>query len=93
METTEMIPFEVIMEGDDCWPDLKTKPWTEGRLVGVAILDHGTSSGKPSISFRIDMPDGSSVMAQTTARLFCTAAKMFMAKYPDLFNDNVEIRQ
>jgi hypothetical protein len=30
-----------------------------------------------------DRPEG--VVAETSARLFCTAAKMIMSKYPDLF--------
>ena len=37
------------------------------------------------MAFRIELPDGKAVIAQTTARLFCTAAKMIMARYPDLF--------
>jgi hypothetical protein len=82
-----MIPLDVQLNGDDCWPDLAQRKFIEADLTGVALLPAGTVSGMPSVTVRIDMPDGSTVLAQTTARLFCLAARMFMAKHPDLFDD------
>lgn len=83
-----MIAMKIILEGDGCWPDLADNPnlieVKDGNME-VALLDKGMASGRPSVAFRIDLPDGKIVFAQTTARLFCMAAKAFMAKYPDLF--------
>jgi hypothetical protein len=57
-----------------------------GIAIQVAVIEGGLESGLPSIAIRIDLPDGrTSVVAETTARLFCMAARIVMAKYPDLF--------
>lgn len=80
-----MIPFSIILDGDNAWPDLKAKPFADGLIAGLAVLKGGMASGKPSVGLRIDVSDGSTVVAQTSARLFCSAAKAIMAKYPDLF--------
>lgn len=83
-----MLSLTVKMEGDGSWPDLKDKEFiTIEKGLEVTILDGGMSSGKPSVAIRFELPDGTPVIAQTSARLFCTAAKAFMAKYPDLFDD------
>ena len=80
-----MIPFDVQLNGDGCWPELKTKGFTEARFVGIALLTKGTVSGRPSVTARFEMPDGTVVLGETTARLFCMAAKAIMARHPDLF--------
>lgn len=82
-----MIAMSIHLDGDACWPDLKDSGFVEGELAAVAILDKGMTSGKPSVALRIKLPDGRTVIAQTTARLYCSAAKAFMAKYPGLFED------
>lgn len=79
------IPLSIHMDGDNAWPDLKETGFTEGHFSAVAILDGGMTSGKPSVALRITLPDGRTVIAQTTARLFCMAGRAFVAKYPDLF--------
>lgn len=86
-----MISMTIILEGDNAWPDLKDKDFVhlrEGPPIQVAVLDQGMSSGRPSVAMRIDLPDGSSIVAETSARLFATAARAIMAKYPDLFDDD-----
>lgn len=55
--------------------------------IHVALLDGGMASGRPSVAIRLDLPDGKSVVAQTSARLFVTAARAIMARHPDLFKD------
>lgn len=83
-----MIPFSIIFE-DPAWPELVDNPAVyDGRIAGLAVLDKGMASGRPSVAFRIETEhsdDIEIIIAQTTARLFCTAAKAIMAKYPDLF--------
>lgn len=51
----------------------------------VGVLSAGMTSGLPSVMIRHDLPDGQVVLAETSARLFCAAAKMIMARYPKLF--------
>jgi hypothetical protein len=82
-----MIPLSINLNGDNAWPDLAQKVVTEATQISLAMLDGGMSSGKPSITIRIDLPNGRVVLAQTSARLFCTAARAVMAKHPDLFDD------
>lgn len=87
-----MIPMTIIMKGDNAWPDLAGKDVIHlsngAPPLQVAVLDGGMQSGRPSVALRVDLPDGKVVIAETTARLLCTAAKAIMAKYPDLFVDN-----
>ena len=58
----------------------------EATQIEALVLDGGMDSGKPSVGLHITV-DGAHILAQTSARLFCTAAKMIMAKYPDLFDE------
>lgn len=89
-----MIPFniEFIAKGEvtQSWFDLTTPSGpkvVQGTPKGIAVIDGGTMSGHPSVAIRIDTPDGSVILGETTARLFCLAAKAIIAKYPDLFED------
>lgn len=85
-----MIGMNLIFE-EPAWPDLEKKRvihlGNDAKPIGVALLAGGTESGRPSVALRLDLPDGSVVIAETTARLFCTAARAMLAKHPDLFDD------
>ena len=88
-----MPSLTMIMTGDNCWPDLQDKLGTDKLIhlgagsppIQVALLDAGMQSGRPSVSIRFDLPDGKTVVAETSLRLFAAAARAFAAKYPDLF--------
>jgi hypothetical protein len=87
-----MIPMEINLDGDKAWPDLADKPAdavvqldAERGAIKIAVLDGGTASGRPSVMLRFELPDGRTVLAETTARLFCTAGRMITARWPDLF--------
>jgi hypothetical protein len=70
------------------WPDLAEKHvyhLTEGLDMTVLCIEGGMKSGKPSVTLRIDLPNGAVVVAETSARLFCIAAHMIQARHPDLF--------
>jgi hypothetical protein len=58
---------------------------TSAPTIQLAVLEGGTAKGLPSVVMKIDLPDGQVVLAETTARLFCTAGRMITAKYPALF--------
>ncbi|MEE9390573.1 MAG: hypothetical protein V3U91_04955 [Candidatus Aminicenantaceae bacterium] len=82
-----MQAIKIILEGDRCWPDLKEKLNTEKLIhlrdtqIEIAALSKGMKSGKPSISMRIDLPDGKTVLIETSMRLFIGAAVAFEQRY------------
>jgi len=79
-----MIGMSVHLTGD-CWVYLKDKQVLGADEIGFALLDKGMESGLPAVAIRLDLPDGRVVVGQMSARLFCTAARMFVAKHPELF--------
>lgn len=83
-----MIPMTLVMR-EPAWPEIDKKKIVHlgqgAPAIQVAVLDRGMESGRPSIALRIDLPDGQHVIAETSARLFVTAARAIHAKYPDLF--------
>lgn len=79
--------IKVILEGDGCWEDLADKIksdkviWLREGTISIAALSKGMKSGKPSVSIRIDLPDGRTLVAETSMRLFLSAAGAFEQKY------------
>lgn len=83
-----MIPLILVMKGDGCWPDIDPATIIQPeKPLQIAVLDAGMTSGLPSVSIRVDLPDGRIVIAETSARLFVTAGRAIGAKYPDLFEE------
>jgi hypothetical protein len=84
------IAMAIRLDGDNAFPELRGYPKivhlsNDAPPIQAAVLDAGMASGLPSIVLRVDLPDGTVVLAETSARLFCMAAKAIMGKYPDLF--------
>jgi hypothetical protein len=98
-----MPELHVILEGDGAWPDLAERlsaPRHERKRAPVihlgndappiqmSGLEDGMSSGAPSVIFRLDLPDGTTVLAETSWRLFAYAFWAFAARFgeerPDL---------
>ena len=78
-----MVPMKVHLDGDNCWPDLRTKaPEEIIHVIGleVAMLVGGMSSGKSSVAFRFDLEDGRVVVAEASLDLLETAVKSMRAK-------------
>lgn len=69
--------LQVIMNGDNCWPELKEKGFTVGLLEGIALLPNGTVQGNATVTIRVELPDGKTVLAQTTLALLSDAVKAF----------------
>jgi hypothetical protein len=46
----------------------------------VALLAGGMAGGRPSVAIRLDLPDGRTVVAETSFRLFMTAAAALKAR-------------
>jgi hypothetical protein len=82
------IDLTLTSDGDGVWPDLQerlAKPCTTGEAdrLHVAGLAAGMTSGKPSVTLRLDFADGLSRVAQTSLALFLTAAEALRAAYGD----------
>jgi hypothetical protein len=85
-----MHALRVILDADGCWPDLPEKDEAgllinamsgeDEAQIALALLPHGTQEGRPSVTIRLDLPDGRTILAQTTLRLFTSAARAFAAK-------------
>ena len=79
-----MMFLNVLLQGDGAKPE-----WADGRTIHrvedftVAALPSGMVSGKTSVSFLIDLPNGEAVLAETSLMLFLTAADLIRAKYGD----------
>jgi hypothetical protein len=82
--------MNIKFNGDGAFTDLEDKMDHVISIqtpIEVVVLDKGMVSGKPSIAMRIELPDGRTVIAETSGRLFALAGKAVLARYPDLFED------
>jgi hypothetical protein len=81
-----MILLSVNMEGDGALKGIPVHH--EASAIEIIVLEDGTSGGRPSVTIHMTVGDDHvHIIGQTSARLFCTAARMILAKYPDLFDD------
>lgn len=73
------------LDGDAAWPDLagRTNVHHVSSPVEVSALARGMKSGKPSVAIRLELEDGSTVIAETSLALFLTAGDALKAKYGD----------
>jgi hypothetical protein len=79
------MPSMNIVLQEPAWPELRERTdviHTTGP-IGIAGLEGGMESGKPSVALRIDLPDGRVVLAETSLSLFLTAADALRARYGD----------
>lgn len=81
-----MPALTLIVEGDNAWTDLDEKEVI--NLMGnsvppiqLAALPGGMASGKTSITFRFDLPDGKVLLAETSFALLKTAVRAIEARY------------
>lgn len=84
-------PLAVVMDGDNAWPDLAEKfekgEAVDGAIAGITALPNGTSEGRCSIALRIELADGKTVIAQTTARLLAVAIQGLEARHGSFTED------
>lgn len=71
------------------FPDIEEGQGVEGQISEVVCVANGVSGDdgvdRPSVLIRIELPDGKSAIAMTTARLFCAFADTIKAKHPQAF--------
>lgn len=76
-----MLGLTIILDGEG---SLRGKEVEEahGELI-VLALEGGMASGNPSVGIAVERPDGSFLLAQTSMKLFLTAADAFRARFGD----------
>jgi hypothetical protein len=80
-EKRSVVPsIDLRLDQDGCWPDIGEKSKanllrTSEAPLGMALLTDGMRSGRPSVSLRIDLPDGQLVFIQTSLRLLAAAVR------------------
>jgi hypothetical protein len=79
--------INVTLDGDGCWPDLRDRMDTpsvivldDSRPIEMAFLAGGMKSGRPSVTIRFDLPDGRTVLAQTSYEVLDMAVAAFRGK-------------
>ena len=82
MQLSEMTPLTVTMDIDETpWRDLDGS--ANGVLQRICGIPRGTAHGNAAIGMAIQLESGEWVIAQTTLRLFLTAARALRARYED----------
>lgn len=82
-----MISLELKLDGDGAWPELAEA--IQNNLVAKAVRLHvaglrgGMVSGKPSVTLRLDLDDGTFAIAETSLALFLMTADALKARYGD----------
>jgi hypothetical protein len=78
------MPAIVLKLEEPAWPELADKPivhlGNDAPAIQVAYLEGGMASGKPSVALRLDLPDGTIVVAETSFELFAAAARGMEAR-------------
>lgn len=78
-----MPALRITCEGEGCWPDLVGNPTVidltgdDAPTIFMALLPGGMASGRASVAFRLELPDGRTVVTETSLRLLSQALGMF----------------
>ena len=79
------VALTVKIDGDGAWPDLAGKEvihlTNDAPPIQISALPDGMASGRPSVAIRLDLPDGRTVIAETSMNLFLSAADVLRARY------------
>ena len=68
------------------WPELASDPkWVHLRdpVIEIVALEGGMHSGQPSLTIRLDLPDGTIVTAETSLAVFQTANAALRGRFGD----------
>jgi hypothetical protein len=77
--------LNIVCDGEGCWPDLSDNPGLIALMgpdappIGLALLPGGMVSGGASVAFRITLPDGRTVLTETSLALLDQALAIFHA--------------
>jgi hypothetical protein len=77
--------IDLKLAGDGAWPELAGRDdivhLGNDTTIGMAALEAGMTSGRLSVAFRFDLPDGRPVLAETSWRVLATAVRGIAARY------------
>jgi hypothetical protein len=76
--------IDLRLDGDGAWPDLIDRGVIhlgDGTTIGMCVLPGGMTSGRHSVSLRLDLPDGNVVVAEASWRVFALAVQAIAARY------------
>lgn len=79
--------LDIFANGENCWPDLhpsRGKGYKPGTIEGIAAMPAGTVNERPTVTLRIRLDTGETVLAETTLRLFQQAAAAFRGRYGEV---------
>jgi hypothetical protein len=75
-----MIPLSITTNLElDPWTDLQREDIIPGTIERIGILPNGTQQQRACVELLIRLPDGRTVIAETTLRLFNVAARAVAA--------------
>lgn len=84
-----MPALRILVDGDGVWSDLpyiagQAGPkWQRTSDIEICALAGGMRSGDPSVTIRINLPDGTVALGETSLALLLTAADAFKARHGD----------
>lgn len=80
-----MPALHIHLDGEGAWPDLAGRDdvihLADAARFEMGGLAGGMQSGAASVAFRLDLPDGRVVVAETSWRLFAMAFHAFAARF------------
>jgi hypothetical protein len=84
--------IHIVLDAENAWPELREK-LASGQLIHLdgsavlqmGLLEGGMASGAPSVAIRFDLPDGQSVIAETSWAVLASAVRTLAARvgWPD----------
>jgi hypothetical protein len=78
--------IHIVRRGDPPpWEDVEN-PSHYGGPIGFAVLEGGMASGLPSVAVRLPLPDGSTMIAETSLQLLAGVVIAARAAFPDAFS-------
>ena len=83
MPGLNMPGLKIILDSEGCWEDLREYPPSLTQDLEVAGIPGGMASGKPSVMLRLNLPNGTTVLGETSLALFLTAADALRARFGD----------
>lgn len=82
--------LHIILDGDGAFEHLRERKQHHVQTFTVTALEGGMESGQPSVAVVIELEDDSYVFAETSLKLFLSAADALKAKYGDPRKDAKE---
>jgi hypothetical protein len=82
-----MPTIDLNLNGDNAWPDIASKDVVHlpDAVWHVAALEGGMTSGKVSLALRLDLPDGTTLVAETSLAAWIAATSTLRGRFPQAF--------